>query len=182
VRSATLAGSDATLTWRLRGNLGGERPADPVRGPFNNGGLHGERAGWSLPGYPDGSWSRVSLPHNETRPGVGWYRTSFPLHLPAGQDTAVGVHLGVHRRALIFVNGWLIGRYVGDVGPQDTFPVPPGILHPRGDNTIAIAAWGLDDAAGLGTVELTSLGTYATGLRIGDVTSPGYDPRRYAAD
>src|SRR5439155_1614133 len=57
---AALTGPSAgPLTWRLQGNLGGEDPADPVRGPLNNGGLFGERSGWHLPGFPDGSWAPV---------------------------------------------------------------------------------------------------------------------------
>src|SRR5262249_46824179 len=44
--SAKLYGSNATITWRVQGNLGGENLVDPVRGPLNVGGLHGERAGW----------------------------------------------------------------------------------------------------------------------------------------
>jgi beta-galactosidase len=59
---AYLAGSHATITWRLQGDRGGENPLDPVRGAFNNGGLYGENAGWSLPGYPDGSWATTTLP------------------------------------------------------------------------------------------------------------------------
>ena len=42
-------------------------------------------------------------------------------------------------RALIFVNGWQMGIYANELGPQRTFPVPPGILNPNGINTIAIA-------------------------------------------
>lgn len=179
VQEATFAGSDASISWKLRGDQGGERPADATRGVLNNGGLHGEWAGYSLPGYPDGNWSRVALPHAEAQPGVGWYRTSFALHLPPRQDTSVGVHIdtdpGPHYRALIYVNGWLIGRYVADLGPQHTFPVPAGILRGQGQNTIAIAAWGIDTNGGLGRVSLQSLGTYASSLEVPDVASPGYN-------
>jgi len=38
------------IRWRIQGNRGGEDGADRVRGPFNEGGLYGERAGWHLPG------------------------------------------------------------------------------------------------------------------------------------
>ena len=33
-------------------------------------------------------------------------------------------------------------RYVSHIGPQDVFPVYPGILNTKGDNTIGIAVWG----------------------------------------
>ena len=51
-------------------------------------------------------------------------------------------------RAFIYVNGWLIGRYVNNVGPQHQFYVPAGILNDHGANTLAIAVWGLDGAGG----------------------------------
>ena len=60
---ASLTGAPLTsITWRLQGVRGGENEIDPVRGPLSTGGLYGERAGWSLPGFPDQSWSTVTLP------------------------------------------------------------------------------------------------------------------------
>ena len=46
-----------------------------------------------------------------------------------------------HYRALIYVNGWLIGRYINDTGPETSFPVPAGILRADGRNTVAIGVW-----------------------------------------
>ena len=61
--TASLTGAPLnTITWRLQGVRGGEDEIDPVRGPLSTGGLYGERAGWSLPGYPDGCWKSVTLP------------------------------------------------------------------------------------------------------------------------
>jgi beta-galactosidase GanA len=182
--AASLTGAPlTTMTWRIQGNTGGEQPIDPVRGPMNAGGLYGQRAGWSLPAYPDQSWMPVTLPATESRPGIGWYRTTVDLHLPAGQDTSVGVRIdddpSRHYRAEIYVNGWLIGRYINDVGPQHSFPVPAGILHSDGTNTIALAAWGMDASGGLGRVSLQAYGSQASSLRVSDVASPGYDPARY---
>ena len=52
--SASLLGAPLTsVTWRLQGVRGGEQEIDPVRGPLSTGGLYGERAGWSLPGFDD---------------------------------------------------------------------------------------------------------------------------------
>ena len=176
---ARLVGSNTTLRWRIEGNLGGEDLADPVRGPFNAGGLYGERVGWQLPGFPDAGWQHTSLPSRDTRPGERWYRTTFGLSLPAGQDVPVGVRIdddhGRRYRALIFVNGWLVGRYINHVGPQTSFSVPPGILRARGQNTLAIAVWNEDaSSGGLGRVSLEGYGNYATSLRVRDVDSPGY--------
>ena len=85
VQSAVIADSTTPITWRLRGTPGADHPTDAVRGQFNNGGLHGEWAGYHLPGYPDGGWSRVTLPHAQPQPGVAWYRSTFPLALPPDQ-------------------------------------------------------------------------------------------------
>jgi beta-galactosidase GanA len=176
--SAQLDGSDAPVTWRIQGARGGETLADEVRGPQNNGGLFGERNGWSLPGFPDGGWETVTLPHAETAPGIAWYRTKVRVQLPNDQDIPVGLRFtddpGRHYRVLIFVNGWNLGQYVNDVGPQHVFVLPEGILRHRGENTIALAVWS-DDATsgGLGQVSLEALGNTATSLRVHDVPSPG---------
>jgi beta-galactosidase GanA len=181
---ATILGSTAQLSWRIQGSLGGEDLVDPARGPMNTGGLFGERNGWSLPGFPDGSWRSVTLPHADTTPGVAWYRTTFDLHLPRGQDVPIGVRIdddhARNYRALIFVNGWQIGRYVNDTGPQVSFPVPNGILRADGQNTIAIAVWSEDGTTGgLGKVSLERYANLASSLRVHDVAAPRYDPRRY---
>ncbi|MFI6436071.1 beta-galactosidase [Streptomyces sp. NPDC050759] len=184
--SASLVGAPLTsVTWRLQGVRGGEDLQDTVRGPLSTGGLYGERAGWSLPGYPDGKWNRVTLPTTDTRPGVSWYRTDATLDLPRGQDTSLGLTFtddpSRKYRATIFVNGWQVGTYVNYLGPQHTFPVPNGILNPNGRNSIAIAVWNLDGSTGgLGKVALTDYGNYASSLRVAQNDSPRYDSRKYA--
>jgi hypothetical protein len=172
-----LTGSTAGLTWRIQGNAGGQDLVDPVRGPVNNGGLFGERAGWSLPGFPDQGWEPTALPATQ-QPGVAWYRTTFEYHPLAGQDTSVALRYtddpARHYRALLFVNGWNLGQYINDVGPQRDFVIPNGILV-EGGNTIAIASWAADASGGLGEVSLVELGTVAGGLSVAPVASPGYD-------
>ncbi|MEY9966197.1 beta-galactosidase GanA [Streptacidiphilus sp. MAP12-16] len=175
----------STVTWKLQGNRGGENLVDPVRGPMNTGGLYGERAGWSLPGYPDGSWTSVTLPTADPTPGVSWYRTTATLNLPKGQDTSVGIRITDdstrHYRALIYVNGWQLGRYVNDVGPQHDFPIPNGILRPNGADSIAIAVWNTDGSTGgLGTVSLESFGSTTSPLQTAPVDSPHYSSSTYA--
>ncbi|MDT4912843.1 MAG: hypothetical protein QOC66_1971 [Pseudonocardiales bacterium] len=184
--SASVIGSPLTsITWRLQGVRGGEDLVDPVRGPLATGGLYGERAGWSLPGYPDALWKPVKLPTTDTRPGVSWYRTGVNLDLPKGQDTSLGLTFtddpSRKYRVTIFVNGWQMGNYVNYLGPQHTFPVPNGILNPNGRNSIALAVWNLDGSTGgLGQVSLTNYGSYASSLTVGQDNSPGYDPDKYA--
>jgi hypothetical protein len=82
---------------------------------------------------------------------------------------------------LIFVNGWQLGRYINDTGPQHDFPIPNGILKPNGTNTIAIAVWNTDGTSGgLGNVSLESFGSYASSLQVSTVDSPRYDTATYA--
>jgi hypothetical protein len=184
--SASLTGAPLTsITWRVQGVRGGEDQIDPVRGPLSTGGLYGERAGWSLPRYPDDDWSSVTVPTADTRPGVSWYRTNVDLDLPKGQDTSLGLTIKDDPtrkyRATLFVNGWQIGNYVNYEGPQHSFPVPNGILNPNGTNSIAIAVWNLDGSTGgLGTVSLTNYGSYASSLHVAKNDSPSYDPHTYA--
>jgi beta-galactosidase GanA len=184
--SASLDGAPtASITWRLQGVRGGEQQIDPVRGPLSTGGLYGERAGWSLPGFNDRAWQTVSLPNRDTTPGVAWYRTTVNLDLPMGQDSSLGLTISDDPsrkyRAELFVNGWMIGNYVNYLGPQHSFPVPNGILKAAGRNTIAIAVWNLDGSTGgLGAVSLTDYGSYASSLQVGTVASPGYNEAVYA--
>ncbi|HEU5158565.1 MAG TPA: beta-galactosidase [Streptosporangiaceae bacterium] len=179
--AATVGGAApgaAPPVWRIQG-----APPDPVRGPQNSGGLHGERAGYPLPGFPDRRWATVTLPRQETTPGVAWYRTTARLDLPKDQDVPVGLRFtddpARQYRVLIFVNGWNVGQYVNDVGPQRVFTLPQGILRHRGTNTIALAVWSYDGASGgLGQVSLEPLGNLATAARIGDIASPRWRPPR----
>ncbi|WP_411148011.1 beta-galactosidase [Streptomyces sp. A30] len=185
---AEVIGGASTLTWKIQGSRGGEDPVDTARGPYNNGGLYGERAGWSLAGYPDGSWKSTTLSGQtaKTGPGVRWYRTSARLDLPQGQDNAIALDLaeaeggGTGYRAQIFVNGWLIGRYLADTGPQTRFVIPKGILREQGGNTIALAVWSTEAGAGPGSAKLVDLGASAGGIKVGTVAAPSYDAQTYA--
>jgi beta-galactosidase GanA len=181
--SATLNGSSATITWRLQGGT----LQDPVRGVMNETGLYGTNSGWHLPGYPDGNWQPVSLPDSwSTRgvpAGIGWYRTTFNLNVSGyvPLDVQVGNGpSGADYRAFVFVNGWLIGRYVDNTGPQYKFYVPAGVLNEHGPNTLAIAVWGLDaSGGGLPAVSLAAAGNQASPLRVRPVDSPAYNAAVY---
>jgi beta-galactosidase GanA len=134
------------IEWRIQGNQGGEAIADTVRGPMNNGGLYGEREGWHLPGKQEG-WHAARPAAAPPAAGTYWLRTSFSLDLPKGHDVQLGLAFGDtskprserSNRALIFVNGWNMGQFIAHIGPQRTFIIPPGILNPNGQNTIALA-------------------------------------------
>ncbi|HET9168025.1 MAG TPA: beta galactosidase jelly roll domain-containing protein, partial [Actinospica sp.] len=174
--SATLRSSspvEPAIAWRIQGDLGGEHPVDRLHGPLNNGGLFGERMGWYEPGYRLGAaWQPVSLPDRwsarHVPPGVGWYHTTFRLNLPRGVDVPLGLRIGDSPRyayeALIFVNGWMMGRYVNNLGPQHLFYLPAGpVLDEHGRNVVAIAvlSHGADGSGGgLGRVSLQAYGRY----------------------
>ena len=168
------------VTWKLQGGT-----ADPVRGPLNNGGLAGERAGRHLPGFPDRSWAPAAVPAPAADPGTTWYRTTFSLRVPRDQDTSVGLTIGDpakprsggRYRVLVFLNGWNVGQYIGDVGPQHTFVLPTGILDPHGRNTLALAVTS-DGAPGdaLETVKLVNLRTVRGGLPVARVPAPDFKP------
>ncbi|MEW2624503.1 beta-galactosidase [Streptomyces sp. NPDC048106] len=163
--AAVFKGASRKVSWRIQG----EGRPDPVRGPLNNGGLHGERAGWHLPGFRDGDWESVGFPRAERYQGVTWYRTTFRLAVPGDVDASVGLTLtdDPYRayRAQIFLNGWNMGQYVNDVGPQHTFVLPNGVLRTRGENTLALAVLSeFTTLSGPGEVRLTLLGKAAGGL------------------
>lgn len=171
------------VTWKLQGHLGGEDLVDPVRGPMNAGGLHGERAGWHLPGFPDSKWDSRKLPERTARAGTSWYRTEFELDLPKDHDVTVGLSIGdpsvprtdAEYRVLIFVNGWNMGQFIADVGPQRTFVLPNGILDPQGRNTLALAVTsqgGEGDA--LESVRLVEMRKVRGGVPVHTVAAPDY--------
>jgi beta-galactosidase GanA len=156
------------IAWKIQGTA----RIDPARGGLNNGGLYGERAGWSLPGYPDRSWPAASL---SVPAGVSWLRDSFRLDLPAGQDTSVGLRfdgpIPAGYRAILYLNGWNVGQYGAEIGPQTQFVLPAGVLHRKGTNTLAVAVI----ATGPGTFRpprLVVTGSQRGGVTVRDVPAP----------
>jgi beta-galactosidase GanA len=169
---ATFQGASPTVRWRIQG----ANAADPVRGPMNHGGLYGEREGWHLPGFADGGWQPAELPQTGRGQGVTWYRTTFRLAVPGDIDASIGLVLqddpARAYRVQIYLNGWNLGQYINDVGPQHTFVLPNGILNTRGGNTLALAV--LSDGttqAGPGEVRLTLMGSAAGGVPVTPVAS-----------
>ncbi|KAF7331749.1 Beta-galactosidase [Mycena kentingensis (nom. inval.)] len=135
--------------WKVAGNLGGENHVDRTRGPLNEGGLFGERQGWHLPGFNDGAWAKGSPLTGIQHPGVAFYRTTFSLNVPTGVDYPMALVVTNSTtnplfRAQFYVNGYQFGKYVNNIGPQTSFPVPQGILNYNGQNTLAVSLWALD--------------------------------------
>lgn len=175
--AVTFTGAAPALSWRIQGAAA----PDPVRGPLNHGGLYGERNGWYLPGFADGGWKVVDFPRAVRGQGVAWYRTAFRLAVDPGVDASIGLTLtddpARAYRVQIFLNGWNMGQYINDVGPQHTFVLPNGVLRTQGSNTLALAV--LSDGttpAGPGEVKLTLLGSAAGGVPVTTVDSPGATP------
>jgi beta-galactosidase GanA len=160
-----VTGLPSPVTWKIQG---GDSSADPVRGPLNNGGLYGERTGWSLPHFDDRAWATHPVPDTDAPAGTSWYRTTFDLKVPTGVDASLGLTIGDtsspqsrgHYRVLIFVNGWNMGQYIADVGPQHTFVLPTGILNPHGPNTLALAV--TSDGGPVNALERVQLANLAT--------------------
>jgi beta-galactosidase GanA len=183
-------GSAPVVTWRLMGADAAQAERDPVRGPTNPAGLGESNAGWALPGYPDSSWTPVNLPDSwaarNVPPGIAWYRTSFSLHIPHDVWAPLGLRLTppgggtpgpgkADFQALIYLNGWLVGRYINNLGPQNMFYLPQGLLRTDGQNTLAIAEWSLaGGAGGLGQVSLVPYEILRGGIPVQNVASPGY--------
>lgn len=169
VAATPLGAPSTSIRWRLQGRAE-DKGAMPLRGPYNDGGLSGERLGWPTSEGNDPFWKPAMLPADGTTPGVTWYRTNVALDLPRDQDSSIGVVItdppGRHYRATLFVNGWQMGNYVADLGPQHSFPIPAGVLNERGPNHIALAVWKTDTTpGGLGTVSLVNYGSYASAPR-----------------
>jgi hypothetical protein len=93
---------------------------DKTRGVLNEGGLFGERKGWHLPGFDTSSWETRNELSLDSNAGVGFFVTSFELNIPEGNDVTMSFvfeeEFGLPYRALLFVNGWMMGKRVGNLG------------------------------------------------------------------
>jgi hypothetical protein len=84
---------------------------------------------------------------------VRFYSTSFDLDMRPGYATPFssvfnngtsGSANDSNYRSMLFVNGYQYGKCVHNIGPQDSFPVPEGILNHHGTNWVAQSLWALD--------------------------------------
>lgn len=166
--SATVPAQDGKVTWKIQGAADKSGTKDKARGLYNNGGLYGERQGWYLPGLDDSKWIAATDMHaNEA--GVTWYRSTFDLNVPKDADVAFRLEVlsrrfgdtrqtrTDHSQALLFVNGWNTGIYIGDIGPQDSFTIPAAFLNLNGKNTAAVAVIGKEADAGPENVVLRAI-------------------------
>ncbi|PIL34795.1 hypothetical protein GSI_02582 [Ganoderma sinense ZZ0214-1] len=176
----------AFATWKVQGKLGGYTDfPDKVRGVLNEGGLFAERQGWHLPGFdtsgPEWAARDLSAGLPGGRAGLGFFVTTFELDFPRGADVLMGFQFEKENtqayRALLFVNGWMFGKRVGNLGPQSKFPVPPGILNYNGKNTVAVSLWALNNTAVSPTLELVIDEVLDGGVGPITTNNPEWEPR-----
>ncbi|KAL4904335.1 putative beta-galactosidase A [Aspergillus multicolor] len=184
-----LGGRDqSAIAWKLTGNLGGEDYKDRTRGPLNEGGLYAERQGWHLPQPPTDKFESGSPFEGVSKPGVAFYFASFDLDMPEGYDIPLEFAFpkwsasGTPYRCLLYVNGYLFGKYLHAIGPQTNFPVPEGILDYHGTNYIALSLWAQDaNGAALDTFLLRPSHIVQTGYGAVELSPmAGYELRENA--
>ncbi|KAF8551280.1 glycoside hydrolase family 35 protein [Imleria badia] len=156
--------------WKVQGKVGGySNYPDKVRGVLNEGGLYGERLGWHLPGYDTSSWGARDLSEGlpDATAGVGFFVTTFDLKISEEFDVSMSLTFDQSfqpYRAQLYVNGWMMGKRVANLGPQYKFPVQQGILNYNGINTVAVALWAMESTKISPTLKLTIDGTYEGGV------------------
>ncbi|KAF8173226.1 glycoside hydrolase family 35 protein [Mycena galopus ATCC 62051] len=157
--------------WKVQGKIGGYTAyPDKTRGLFNEGGLFGERGGWHLPGFDTSAWEAREL--SDGLPGggagVGFFVSTFDLEIETFLDLHMSFTfedpLGPAYRAFLFVNGWMMGKRVANLGPQAKFPVPQGILDYHGENTVAVALWSMEAEPISPNIRLVVDGIYDSAL------------------
>ncbi|KAJ3919581.1 glycoside hydrolase family 35 protein [Lentinula edodes] len=170
--------------WRVQGKIGGYSGyPDKVRGILNEGGLFGERKGWHLPGFDTTDW--IGRPLSSGLPnasaGAGFFVTTFNLSVPIGLDVFMSFtfeeELGQSYRAYLFVNGWMLGKRVANLGPQFEFPVHQGILDYQGVNTVAVAVWSMESNVAISPqLNLTASSILSGGVTHIEMNNPKWSP------
>jgi hypothetical protein len=115
----------------------------------------GLEEGWYREHYNDANWREAKLPivFEKSLGRVVWLRGRFSYE--PREDIAAPLKLVINAngvRALIYVNGQFIGRFV-DEGPQKEFYIPETILR-RGENTVAIMLHIIRDKASVNSIAI----------------------------
>ncbi|RKK85625.1 putative beta-galactosidase B [Fusarium oxysporum] len=192
ILNATLVAADGSAanftSWKVTGNAGANHLIDPVRGTYNEGGLHAERLGWHLPGYDDNKWKTGSPSYGSKGATARFYRTVVPLDVPKGYDASLSFTLHTEKkaklRAQLYVNDYQYGKTLPYISNETTFPVVPGILNYQGDNTIGLNIWAMDEAGGSMGVNWKVDGVYRSGfspLFNAEYLQPGWEDRSQCA-
>ncbi|KAK7030467.1 hypothetical protein VNI00_014053 [Paramarasmius palmivorus] len=167
-------------SWKVQGKVGGYTSfPDKTRGVLNEGGLFGERKGWHLPGFDTSAWETRNELSLDSKAGVAFFVTSFELDIPEDNDVTMSFvfeeDFGLPYRALLFVNGWMMGKRVGNLGPQAKFPVHEGILEYHNSNTIVVALWAMDSGVEIvPQLRLVVDGVFEGGIGNIESNNPGW--------
>ncbi|KAJ7885789.1 glycoside hydrolase family 35 protein [Mycena olivaceomarginata] len=112
--------------------------------------------------------------------GIGFFVTTFMLNVPAGIDAFMSFTfddpLGQDYRLYLFVNGWMMGKRVANIGPQAKFPVHEGILNYHGVNTVAVALWSMGRTAVSPNLQLVLDGVLDGGVPNVTTNNPSWSP------
>ncbi len=130
-------------------------------------GLSGEAAGYARPDYNDENWTATRKPLQLTKGDILWLRSEFNTDaVPSRKDFDAPMVLrleGLSSKATIYLNGFLLGRWLSDAGwlqqgswirPQvgmwvsldpNDLPLPYELLNPEGSNQLTIA---FEDSSG----------------------------------
>ncbi len=131
------------VRWRWRGGLvRGERGLTPIV---------------DFAGVERAHEAEVVLPHGwaGAPEGVGLYETTFRLEGIDPKHTGLALALDPGRgKANLYLNGFLIGRYWPERGPQRRFLLPWGVLSPDDENQLAVALWKRSARAALGKLRI----------------------------
>ncbi len=131
------------IQWRYRGGLvRGEQGITPIV---------------AFEGVDRGQGAEIALPHSWAGDpaGVGLYETRFRLDGIDPKSTGLGLVFDPGRgKANLYLNGYLLGRYWPELGPQRKFSLPWGVLRPDEENHLAVAVWKRAPRAALGKVRL----------------------------
>ena len=190
ILNATLLAADSSTagnftSWHVAGKAGGQADIDPIRGPYNEGGLTAERLGWHLPGFDDSEWESGSPSEGFEGGDVMFYRTVADLDLPKGYDVSLAFELdapeGAELRAQLYVNGYMFGKFIPHIGNQVTFPVFPGVLDYHGSNAIGLSVWAQSSDGARVDVRMSVQGMHESSLNPSEGTEylrPGWTEER----
>jgi hypothetical protein len=183
ITSYSLSGHRSSdVQWKMTGNLGGEQYFDLARGPRNEGAMYAERQGYHLPNPPTSQW-KISNPVLDglSKAGVGFYTTTFDLHVPQGYDVPMSFTFnstatkdgakfgGPNYRSQLFVNGYQFGKYGSS--PVRLYPTLINtnrilIVNNLGPQTAFPVPEGILNYDGKNTVSLTLWAMDAQGARL----------------
>lgn len=130
ILNATLIAADGSAanfsSWKVAGNAGGNHLLEPIRGTYNEGGLHAERLGWHLPGFNDENWKSGAPVDGFKGAEARFYRTTAALDIPTGYDASLAFQLHTEKkaklRAQLYVNGYQFAKTLPYISNETTFP------------------------------------------------------------